>query len=181
MIYQNISISNPASSNPYTFDTLVTGVTSGGPENTSARKIWITNIQAYMPFESSDTLDIPLGPIGPPGPAIDPLWAPKHIPWPQWTIKITCTALQMIRGVLWEDPSIVASYWETSAHSDQVGRYKKIWNSIYFYRPSIQQCRLSFLDLLTNWSQRVCSWVDVSTHLWRSKIHNSIIGLSSHE
>ena len=33
-----------------------------------------------------------------PRPPFDPLWTPKHPPWPQWILKITCTALQMIRG-----------------------------------------------------------------------------------
>ena len=120
--YIKIYLSNQASFNPYTFNTLLVWPLVDPrthPQEKSGSLIY-TGIYA---IESSDPLDIPLGPIGPPGrPPIDPLWTPKHIPWSQWTIKITCTALQIIRG---EDPSIVARYWETSAHSDQVGRYKK--------------------------------------------------------
>ena len=37
--------------------------------------------------------DTPLDPLGPQAP-IDPLWTPKHPPWPQWTPRITWTAFK---------------------------------------------------------------------------------------
>ena len=48
----------------------------------SARKIWITYIQAYMPYESwKDSSNQPYGPMGSPGCPLDPL-GPPGTPWP---------------------------------------------------------------------------------------------------
>ena len=73
-----------------------------------ALKIWITYIQAYMPYESwEDSSNQPYGPMGSPGCPLDPLGPPapppphrppqtsKQVPWPHCTLKITSTALQI--------------------------------------------------------------------------------------
>ena len=75
----------------------------------SARKIWITYIQAYMPQESSEDSSnqpdgpmgsprCPLDPLGPPGPPHRPPMTLKQVSWPHWTLKITSPAFQIIRN-----------------------------------------------------------------------------------
>ena len=78
------------------------------PSRPSALKIWITYIQAYMPYESCKdssnqpygpmaSLGCPLDPLGPPGTPWQPPNRPpqtnKQVSWPY--LKITSTASQI--------------------------------------------------------------------------------------
>ena len=86
----------------------------------SARKILIPCIQAYMPYESSEdssnqpnspvgSTRWPLDPLGPPGPPNPPPQTHKQVSWPHCTLKITSTASQITFTFIPVTPAILVT------------------------------------------------------------------------